>query len=82
MARLRLTIPGVCQAICECIDAGAGIMETVTDTARGHIGKPAYEVYPTIDAEDLFVKVGIDARRWGPVLILISVHERHGRPSR
>jgi hypothetical protein len=82
MARLGLTIPGVCEAICDYIDGGADVMETITDSARGHIGKPAYEVYPTIDAEDLFVKVGIDQPRWGRVLILISVHERHGRPSR
>lgn len=81
MTRLRLTMAGVCEAICDYIDGDAAVMETITDAARGYIGKPAYEVYPTIDAEDLFVKVGIDKRRWGLVLILISVHERQGRPS-
>jgi hypothetical protein len=78
MAARGLTRVGVCEAICEHIDASGPVDQTMTDTAVGHIGEVAYELYPTVEAEDLFVKVGIDESRSQPALVLISVHERHG----
>jgi len=76
MVRLGLTKADVCEAVCTYINCGSPVMETITDTAHGHLGEPAYEVYPTIHAEDRFVKVAIDQYPSGPVLILVSVHER------
>lgn len=77
MVARNLTRAGVCQTICEYLDEGLPVDETLTDSAAGHIGKTVYEMYATIDAEDLFVKVGIEQERGTPVLLLISVHEQH-----
>jgi len=73
MVRLGLNKSGVCEAVCEYIDAGRPVDETITRKAAGHVGKHAYELYPEIDSADRYVKLGID----GGVLVLISVHERH-----
>lgn len=78
MARLGLTTAGVCEAICDYLEAGSPVDETVTERAAGHQGKPAYELYPEVNAQDLYVKVGIDESPPEPTLVLISVHERHG----
>lgn len=77
MVARSLTRAGVCAVICDYLDGGEPVDETISDTAAGHKGKSAYQLYPTIEAEDLFVKVGIDESRGIPTLILISVHERH-----
>ena len=77
MVTRSLTRAGVCEAICDYIDGCGLVDQSITDTAAGHIGKPVYQLYPTIEAEDLFVKVGIDESQSQPILILISVHDRH-----
>jgi len=77
MTARSLTKAGVCEAICDHIDGCGPVDESITDTAAGHIGEPVYQLYPTIEAEDLFVKVGIDESGSQPTLILISVHDRH-----
>jgi hypothetical protein len=77
MVARSLTRTGVCAVICDYVEGGEPVDETITDTAAGHEGKSAYQLYPTIEAEDLFVKVGIDESTGTPTLILISVHKRH-----
>lgn len=77
MVARNLTRAGVCQTICEYLDDGLPVDEAVTESAAGHIGKTVYQMYPIIDAEDLFVKVGIQQEHGMPVLLLISVHEQH-----
>jgi hypothetical protein len=77
MAVRNLTKAGVCEAICDYIDGCGPVDQSMTDTAVGHVGEPVYQLYPTIEAEDLFLKVGIDESQPQPTLVLISVHERH-----
>ena len=77
MAARSLTKAGVCEAICDYIDGSSPVDRSVTDTAAGHIGELVYQFYPTIEAEDLLVKVRIDESRSPPTLVLISVHELH-----
>ena len=79
MAALRLTVAGVCQAICDWIDAGEPLMETMTRYDKRHVGEPAYELYPVVDGTELFIKVTICERGSADELLLvISAHRQKG----
>lgn len=79
MAALRINVAGVCQAICDWIDAGRPVTATITTEDEKHIGEPAYEVYPTIEGVKLFVKVSIVQRgSQSELLLIISAHENGG----
>jgi len=79
MAALRLTIAGVCRAICDWIDSGKSLMETITRYDEEHIGEPAYELYPVIDGRELFIKVTICERGSAhELLLVISAHRQEG----
>jgi hypothetical protein len=79
MAALRLTIAGVCQAICDWIDAGEPLMETITRYDEEHVGEPAYELYPVVSDARLFIKVTICERGSAQELLLvISAHRQEG----
>jgi hypothetical protein len=75
LAALRITIAGVCQAVCDWIDAGDQIMETITGYDEEHVGEPAYELYPVIDGTDMFIKATICERGSDrELLLVISAH--------
>jgi len=79
MAALRITVAGVCQAICEWIDAGEQITETITRCDEEHVGEPAYELYPVFADVDMFIKVTITERGSDQELLLvISAHRQEG----
>jgi hypothetical protein len=79
LAALGITIAGVCQAICDWIDAGEQITETITRYDAEHVGEPAYELYPVIDDTDMFIKVAICERGSDQELLLvISAHRQEG----
>ena len=79
LAALRVTIAGVCQAICDWIDAGEQITETITRYDAEHVGEPAYELYPVLDDTDMFIKVTICERGSDQELLLvISAHRQEG----
>jgi len=79
MATLRITIAGVCQAICEWIDAGEQITETITRCDKEHVGEPAYELYPVFTDVDMLIKVTITERGSDQELLLvISAHRQEG----
>jgi hypothetical protein len=79
MAAVRITKAGVCQAICDWIDSGETVMETITTDIPEHAGEPAYEFKPTIDGQLMFVKVTICERKTDhELLLLISAHKQQG----
>ena len=79
MAALRINIAGVCQAICDWIDGGETVMETITTNITEHAGEPAYEFQPAIDEHDMFIKVTICERDTDhELLLLISAHKQQG----
>jgi len=79
LAALRITIAGVCQAVCDWIDAGEQITETITRYDAEHVGEPAYELYPVFDDTDMFIKVTICERGSDQELLLvISAHRQEG----
>ena len=79
LAALGITIAGVCQAVCDWINAGEQITETITRYDAEHVGEPAYELYPVIDDTDMFIKVTIRERRSDQELLLvISAHRQEG----
>jgi len=79
MAALRITTAGVCQAICDWIDAGKSVTVTITSEDEKHIGEPAYEVYPVIEGVELFIKVSIVRRgSRSELLLIISAHRDGG----
>lgn len=79
MAALRITVAGVCQAICEWTDAGEQVTETITCYDAEHVGEPAYELYPVLDDTDMFIKVTICERESDQELLLvISAHRQEG----
>jgi hypothetical protein len=79
MLALRINKAGVCQAICDWIDDGETIMETITTDIPDHVGEPAYEFQPTIDGHDMFIKVTICERDTDhELLLLISAHKQQG----
>jgi hypothetical protein len=79
MADLRITVTGVCRLICEWIDAGEELMETITRYDAVHVGQPAYELCPVLEDIALFIKVTI-VERGGDheLLLLVSVHRQEG----
>ena len=79
MADLRITVAGVCQLICDWIDAGQELMETITRYDTKHFGMPAYELYPVAEEIPLFVKVTIIDRGSDlELLLLVSAHRQEG----
>lgn len=82
MASLRINRAGVCQAICDWIDAGQPVIATITTEDPKHIAEPAYEVYPVIEGVKMFVKVSV-VRRGSrtELLLIISAHENEGGQS-
>jgi len=79
MMALRITKAGVCRAICDWIDGGETVMETITTDIPEHAGEPAYEFQPTIDGHDMFIKVTICERDSDhELLLLISAHKQQG----
>ncbi|HJW75894.1 MAG TPA: hypothetical protein VJ787_09525 [Thermoleophilia bacterium] len=79
MTAMRINKAGVCQAICDCIDDGETVMETITTDIPEHSGEPAWEFQPTIDGRDMFIKVTIcDRDTDHELLLLISAHEQQG----
>jgi len=79
MMALRINTAGICQAICDWIDDGETVMETITTDIPEHAGEPAYEFQPTIDGHDMFIKVTVCERDSGhELLLLISAHKQPG----
>ena len=79
LAALGITIAGVCQAVCDWINAGEQITETITRYDAEHVGEPAYELYPVIDDTDMFIKVTICERGSDQELLLvISANRQEG----
>lgn len=78
MSALRLTVAGVCYEICEWIDAGKPLTCTITTNDPGHVGEPAYELYPIIEGVDVFVKLSIVQRGSDTELLLIISAHRDG----
>jgi hypothetical protein len=82
MASLRINRAGVCQAICDWIDAGETVIATITTEDPKHIAEPAYEVYPDIEGVKMFVKVSVVSRgSQAELLLIISAHENEGGQS-
>ena len=82
MASLRINRAGVCQAICDWIDAGETVTATITTEDPKHIAEPAYEVYPVIEGVKMFVKVSVVSRgSQTELLLIISAHENEGGQS-
>lgn len=73
MQRLGVNLRGVCAALCEYLDDGGPVDETVTDSAEGHIGETMYEMFPEIHLYSRYVKVRIV--KVSGSLYIISVHE-------
>src|SRR5665648_1145735 len=72
-------LAGVCQAVCDWIDAGEQITETITRYDAEHVGEPAYELYPVFDDTDMFIKVTICERGSDQEsLLVISAHRQEG----
>lgn len=72
-----LTVAGLCYLICEYLDNGGVVDETITESAQGHIGEHVFEMHPEIDAHDYYVKVGFDGTPPDQSLRIISFHEEH-----
>ena len=76
MLSWALRVEGVCEAICEALDAGERLkMTTVKKHPEFLGGQPAYEIKPTIDERRFYVRMAV----YQPVenqdaLLLISVH--------
>ena len=79
LAELRITVAGICQLICDWIDGGQELMETITRYDAEHIGEPAYELYPVVEDFALFIKVTIIEHGGDhELLLLISTHRQEG----
>lgn len=79
MTALHINTAGVCQAICDWIDAREKVWQIITTDDPKHTGEPAYELYPTIDGHDMFIKVTICERGSDhELLLLISAHKQQG----
>jgi hypothetical protein len=69
----ELTKEDVCDAVCEWIDAGKGIVETTIHTIPEFKGTPAYELKPRLGGQIHYVKMAIEKRDDDWMLIL-SAH--------
>ena len=82
MTSLRINKAGVCQALCDWVDAGQPVTATITTEDTEHIAEPAYEMYPVIEGVKMFVKVSVVSRGSQPeLLLIISAHENEGGQS-
>ena len=73
MQRIGVTRRGVCAALCDYLDAGGTVDQTVTDSAEGHIGEIMYEMFPEICLYTRYVKVRIVSVT--DSLYIVSVHD-------
>jgi hypothetical protein len=74
MVSAGLTVSAVCAGLCEYLDAGRPVDEVVTEATHGHIGEPMYELHPTIEVQDFYVKIRLIGRAPREALLLVSVH--------
>jgi hypothetical protein len=79
MLLYNLTIPGICEAIREWIEAKEPITQDVTSSTephiKQHVGKVHYIMKPKIDGQKIFLKVGIEKdKETGEYMMIISSH--------
>jgi hypothetical protein len=72
MAR-TLTVDDVCEAICDWIDCGQPVNETVIHTIPELKDTPAYELKPVLFEKRYYVKLGLE-RRGDDWLLILSAH--------
>lgn len=68
-----LTVDDVCDAICEWIDRGNPVIETVIHTIPERKNTPAYELKPVLCEKRYYVKLALERQGEGWLLIL-SAH--------
>ena len=68
-----LTAEDVCDAICDWIDAGQTVVETVINKIPELIDEPAYELKPVLLGQRYYVKLALE-KRGDDWLLILSAH--------